>query len=424
MIKMDRFSRHLNNPFLRGSILFTVATFLGSFLNYVFNLIVAKKLGPTGFGEITALFSYTTIFSVPMAVITMVIIQKIGSNNERGLAYALTLEQWFLTKIKKWWLLLIPFLFLTPVIQKFTNLSFYSSASIAPFIMLSFIGAYYAALLQGLHLFGWISTIGIIAVLLKLSGAFAITDVSFGILIIIIFLFLSTASAVASSFIALRQISQESQLIHSKLKRGVLSSLFQKQVIITFFSILGLTLLGNADVVTAKKFLSAEQAGIYGSWSLFAKIILYLIGPLLTASYIFFSSLKNKKNHEKVLKLSLAILATIGIVSFLFYQYLSLPIVNLLFGSKFKSITPVLGLASIFGTLYASTTLINNYFLSKKSSLSLMPIVVGVIYIPAMYFLGRSLQNIITINLLIGTLLLLLQIGCLVKYNTDNGKQT
>ena len=151
MIKMDRFSRHLNNPFLRGSILFTVATFLGSFLNYVFNLIVAKKLGPTGFGEITALFSYTTIFSVPMAVITMVIIEKIGSNNERGLAYALTLEQWFLTKIKKWWLLLIPFLFLTPVIQKFTNLSFYSSASIAPFIMLSFIGAYYAALLQGLH---------------------------------------------------------------------------------------------------------------------------------------------------------------------------------------------------------------------------------------------------------------------------------
>jgi len=422
MIKMDRFSRHLNNPFLRGSILFTVATFLGSFLNYVFNLIVAKKLGPTGFGEITALFSYTTIFSVPMAVITMVIIQKIGSNNERGLAYALTLEQWFLTKIKKWWLLLIPFLFLTPVIQKFTNLSFYSSASIAPFIMLSFIGAYYAALLQGLHLFGWISTIGIIAVLLKLSGAFAITDVSFGILIIIIFLFLSTASAVASSFIALRQISQESQLIHSKLKRGVLSSLFQKQVIITFFSILGLTLLGNADVVTAKKFLSAEQAGIYGSWSLFAKIILYLIGPLLTASYIFFSSLKNKRNHEKVLKLSLTFLGLVAVVSFLFYQYLSLSIINILFGVQFNSIAPVLGLASIFGSLYTSTTLLNNYFLSKNSSFSLMPAVVGILYIPALFFFGHSIPNLITINISVASILLILQIVCLLKYNSGNGQ--
>ncbi len=420
---MDRFSRHLNNPFLRGSILFAIATFLGSFLNYVFNLIVAKKLGPAGFGEISALFSYTTIFSVPMAVITMVIIQKIGSSKDHALSYALTLEQWFLSKLKKWWFLIIPFFFLTPLIQRLTNLSFYSSASIVPFVIISVLGAYYGALLQGLHLFGWISTIGIIAVIIKLSGAFAVNDVSFGILLIIIFLFLSTSSAVVGSFIALRQISQGSRLIQSKLKKRVLSSLFQKQVIITFFSILGLTLLGNADVVTAKKFLSAEQAGIYGSWSLFAKIILYLIGPLLTASYIFFSSLKNKQNHEKVLLISLAILGVIAVVSFLFYQYFSLPIINLLFGNKFNAIAPVLGLASIFGSLYASTTLINNYFLSKKSSLSLMPSFAGLLYAPALYFFGYSMQNLITINLSVGAILLLLQIGCLVKYNTDNGKQ-
>ena len=180
---------------------------------------------------------------------------------------------------------------------KLTNLSFYSSVSIVPFIMVGFIGAYYAALLQGLHLFGWISALGFIAVFLKLSGALAIANIESGILLIIIFLFISAASTIVGSFIALRTKAKGSTLIQSKLKRRVLGSIFQKQVIVTFFSILGLTLLGNADIVTAKKFLSSEQAGIYGSWSLFAKIILYLIGPMITASYIFFSSLKNAESR-------------------------------------------------------------------------------------------------------------------------------
>ncbi len=420
---MTTLSRILKNTFVRGSLIFTVATFLGSLINYLFNIVVAKKLGPTGFGEITALFSYTTIFSVPMTVITMVIIQKIGSNTTRGLAYALTLEQWFLTKLKKWWLLLIPFLFLTPFIQKLTNLSFYSSVSIVPFVMIGFVGAYYAALLQGLHLFGWISALGTIAVILKLTGALVITNVEWGVLLIIVFLFISTASAIIGSFIILRTKSKGSTLIQSKLKRRVLGSVFQKQVIVTFFSILGLTLLGNADIVTAKKFLSSEQAGIYGSWSLFAKIILYLIGPMITASYIFFSSLKNKQNHELVLKISLAALALIGIVCFVLYQYLSIPVIHILFGTKFNSIAPVLGLASIFGSLYASTTLINNYFLSKKSLFSLMPIFAGLAYIPSLYLFGTTIQNLITVNIATGSALLLLQIGCLVKYNTVNGNQ-
>lgn len=420
---MTTLSRILKNAFVRGSLIFTVAAFLGSLINYIFNIVVAKKLGPTGFGEITALFSYTTIFSVPMTVITMVIIQKIGSNTTRGLAYALTLEQWFLSKLKKWWLLLIPFLFLAPFIQKLTNLSFYSSVSIVPFVMIGFVGAYYAALLQGLHLFGWISALGTIAVFLKLSGALAITDAEWGVLLIIIFLFISTASAIIGSFIVLRTKSRGSTLIQSKLNKRVIGSIFQKQVIVTFFSILGLTLLGNADIVTAKKFLSAEEAGIYGSWSLFAKIILYIVGPLLTSSYIFFSSQKNKSNHEKVLKTSIIAIVIIGAVSFVFYKNLALPLIRLLLGVRFDAIAPVLGLASVFGTLYTATTFINNYFLSKKSLFSLMPIIAGLAYIPSLYLFGTTIQNLITVNIATGSVLLLLQIGSLVKYNTDNGKQ-
>jgi len=423
MSEMSTFARHLKNSFVQGSLIFTTATFIGSFLNYIFSLVVANKLGPVGFGEVTTLFSYTTIFSVPMAVSNMVIIQKIGSNSERGLSYALTLERWFYEKLKKRGLLLLPLLFMTPLIQRLTNLSFYSSASIVPFVALSFIAAYYSALLQGLHLFVWLSTLSLVAIAIKLVGAFSILSEATGILNVVIFLFISLTMMIIGSFFVMRKVGRGHEIIQSKLKKRVLRSIFQRHVLITFISVLGLTLFGNADIVTAKKFLSPEQAGTYSSWSLFAKIILYIIGPLLTVSYIFFSSLKNKQNHEKVLNLSLLILGVVAIGSFLFYQYLSLPIINLLFGQKFNAIAPSLGLASIFGSIYTAIMLLNNYFLSKKSYFSVFPIAANIVYIPSLYFFGTSIWGLIAVNLSVGTALLLLQIWAMVKYNTDNGNK-
>ena len=66
------------NEFFQGGFFLTSSSFTINVLNYFFNLLAARTLGPSGFGEITAFFSYNNIFSVPILVVTLVLIQKIG----------------------------------------------------------------------------------------------------------------------------------------------------------------------------------------------------------------------------------------------------------------------------------------------------------------------------------------------------------
>src|SRR3990167_3186841 len=94
-------SKYWKNEFVQGGFVFTVFSFISSFLNYLFNFFAARALGPAGFGEITALFSYITIFSVPTIVMTLVVIQKVGSKGHESERFALSLQTWFFALVTR-----------------------------------------------------------------------------------------------------------------------------------------------------------------------------------------------------------------------------------------------------------------------------------------------------------------------------------
>ena len=96
---MKFIKRIWSNEFYQGGIIFTLASFVTSFMNYLFNVFAARGLGPSGYGEITTMFSYIAISSTPLAVLTTTIIQKIGSATNQ-ISYSYALEQWFFGKLK------------------------------------------------------------------------------------------------------------------------------------------------------------------------------------------------------------------------------------------------------------------------------------------------------------------------------------
>ncbi|PJC81260.1 hypothetical protein CO007_05560, partial [Candidatus Roizmanbacteria bacterium CG_4_8_14_3_um_filter_36_10] len=91
-----------NNKFVKGGLFFTLANFLGGFLNYLFNSLSGKLLGPAKYSEITALFSYLTIFSLPITVITVDIIRRLGEKGKLRLSYFKMGEDWFWQRIYHW----------------------------------------------------------------------------------------------------------------------------------------------------------------------------------------------------------------------------------------------------------------------------------------------------------------------------------
>ncbi len=415
------------NTFIRGGAIFTIASFFTSFINYLFNLLSARALGPSGFGEITTLFSYATIFSVPTVVVSLVIIGKIGSRGKNASSYSLGILRWFLSRLKYWSWLGVLVIFIIPFVPKITNLSVITGYFLIPLVLFTFIGAFYAALLQGLQLFTWFSIISILAVSLKLFGAVLVTLGIDGLLTIVFFLFLSFFIPLILSHKLITKHLLKSAHSHSyHIQKRVYQALWSKQLIITLFSILAITMFNNIDVIYAKKILSAHDAGIYSSWSLFAKIIIYFVGPLSSIAYIFFSDKDNEKHQERVLFISLALLVIIGFMSYIFYSVFSLFFIRFFFGPKYDSVAPFLTQASIFGSLYALVTFMNNYFISKNSMRALLLLFAMPVYIIALITISKSMSNIIMLNVIFAAIVTLAYfIACVTPfiYNSNHGKK-
>lgn len=413
------------NKFFRGGLFFTGATFIVNIINYFFNFLAARSLGPSGYGEIATLFSYTIIASVPMTVIATIIIRKISSAHEKS-EVALSLEQYYWQAIKKWGILFIPLLLFIPLMPRLTNLSAPVAYAVIPFILLTFLSNFYNSALQGLHLFFIASVLGVIVALVKLGGAILTTLNIDGLITILIFLFLSLLSLLIGGYysmhFSLKNISRESI---RKINKRILSIVIGEEFIVTTISILALTVFNNIDVIFVKKFFQPVDSGIYSSWSLFAKIVLYGIGPLISISFIFFAGNANKKRQTQTLKFSLAIMAIIGIFSYILYSTYASQIISLLFGPKFTGISPYLGSASLFGTFYTCIYYINNFFLARKSRFALILPVVIPIYILLLAVIDKKIANIIHVNILFSAAVACLYLIACVKtflYNSQDGK--
>lgn len=398
------FDKVIRNNFFQGGVILTVSNFIVGFMNYLFNVLIGRSLGPTGYGEIAALFSYLSILGIPIIILTSVIILKIGSRKEHNLAYAYALEGWIWIRIRKWWPILLAPILITPFISDMTNLSPLTSYFLIPYFILAVLSGFYDGAIQGLHLFMVSSLILVTLTSVKvLSGV--ITFFWFPhIGVILVLLFLSAVAKIIISRRVFKQVVTTAQIKEVSINKSLKDLYKQEHIWFTVASILSLTLIGNIDVIFVKRFFSAHEAGIFSAWSLFAKIILYIIGPIINISFIFFSSKKHSQYHQSSLVISLISLLIGGLGLSIIYYYFAPQLVSLMFGDKYTDLIPYIKLASVFGILYVGINHLNNYFLAKKSYLVfLLPIAIP-FYVVSLMLFGKGIEELIYINILFGAI--------------------
>ena len=303
----------ITHQFVKGSFIFTISNFIISLLNYFFNFLVGRTLGPSSYGEVTAFFSYITIFSIPFTIISTLIIQKISSTNLDHYAYSKSLEGWFITKIKKWWFLFIMFIFITPFIPKLTNISHITGYLIIASVIIAPFSIFYISALQGLKLFLIVAVINVITAFIKFLGSFLVSLHIDGLLTVMSFLMFSTVFNLIAVFFSFNKYVKPEKLDY-KIGKRIRDAVFNRYFVLTTASIISIILLTNVDIIFSKKYFTATEAGFFAAWSLFAKIIYYLIGPFVTLTFIFFSSDKDSKDQDRIL---IGTLGVLTIVSFL-----------------------------------------------------------------------------------------------------------
>lgn len=411
-----KLKRFWQNEFYQGGFLFTAASFFAGFLGYLFNFFSAHGLGPSGYGEVTALLSYNYISLVPLTVFATLIIQKISGTANRVGAAAM-IEEFFLRKVKQRWFLGLPFIILLPFLPSITNLSSLMAYSIIPLFLLAFLGAFYSAALQGLRLFKLLSLITIITAFLKLLGAVLTLTSLQNLSIILVFLFVSVIFMTVSSYQAfhryLQKYSPSPNL--TKINQRLRYLILKRPFLITTISLFALTLFNNVDILMVKKFFSGPEAGIYSAWALLAKIMFYAVSPILSVSFIFFASVEKSKHHQKTLWGIMIGLGLIGGVNYLFYWLFPSFIISLFFGVKFQAAAFYLAYAAIFGSLYTLITFINYYFIAQKSLAALISFLVVPIYVLSLFLVEKKLMNVINVNLIFAGGLLFLYLLALIR---------
>jgi len=400
--------RLAQNSFFQGGILFFGAGVVANFFNYFFNVLSAHLLGPSGYGEIVALFSYVTILSVPLSVITTELIKRLGTVSDDKLIRAASWESWIIYKLSRYKLLFVPYFLSIFILPRLTNLSFFASGTLLLLLLLSIVLSFYQGVLQATQLFFLFTLVAFVGVGLKLLGPILVL-LNIGDISIIYLLLIAgpLVSILLSKYFLIKRTPGKKSPRSIKRLRDVL---FSKSLIVTIGSLVGITLLSNLDIIYVRKFFPASVSGIYGAWSLLAKIVLYVIGPIQAISLIFFSAANEKKRHKHVLIMILSLLFFIAIMIHFLYIFFGRQIVLLIFNNSFLQVLPLIHTSALFGFLYSGITITNTYFLAKNSHFALISVLFSPVYGLCLYLFGHTLENIIWININIALIILTISI--------------
>ncbi|OGK31020.1 hypothetical protein A3A93_06430 [Candidatus Roizmanbacteria bacterium RIFCSPLOWO2_01_FULL_38_12] len=386
-----------SQKFLKSSFFYWVASMICGIMNYFFNSYVGKALGPNGFGDITTLFSYVIVLSIPTGIIGTFLIIKIGDKLKNH-GYARSLFLWYINLLKNRWYLLALVFLLSPFVAPLTGLPQTVAYFLIPILIINWIIAYYNSLLQGLHLLSTIAIVGLLMTAIKLAGGLSAFFFHQGILIILVSLFAGFVVNLLISHFVLSRFLAKAKMVSINFQKKLLTLHKDKHIWLTIASTIAVGLLGNIDIIVAKRLFSAENVGFYSAWLLFGKIILYIFGPILSIAFIFFSSRKYKKFHRPGFIFTIFIFALIGIVAYFGYDMFALTAVNLVFGHKFLPVAPYLDVAAIYGTCYLLVFFTHQFFLAKGSWGVLILPIFSVIYIGVILFAAKSIVILMMIT--------------------------
>ena len=387
--------------FIKSSAIFTGASIFVNLLGYAFHILAGRYLGPANYSDITTILAYATILSVPVMVASVVIIKRAGSHSDKP-HYLLSLQSYFDALSHSVPVLVAIYLALSGL--GYLNHLSSSTILLMPIFVITFVFAQlYAVLLQAGKLFSPLSLVITITGILKLAGALLTPFFPFATPILLL-LIVSNLSQIWLS----RRYLLSHFPVHAEIIKKSPFSLRDPSLRRIFVSILGLILLNNLDIVLAKQFLTASEAGIYGVWSLFGKAITFSFIPLSSVALVFFADKESDHNPLHILYPSIIFLVICGTLAYFVFYLLSNFMVTTLMGAEFATLIPLLPRSAIFGTVYSLIYLINNYYLSQSSKLAYLPAAITLIILVVLLVMGTTLSNFTSLITLTGGLSLLI----------------
>lgn len=411
-----------SNLLIKGSLVIFIGSVLANVSSYLFHLLMGRFLGPENYGVLESLISITYFLGIPLSVLILVMVKFISENKERK-----DIVSSFVIKVIKkttlWGILLfILFMSFFPILKNLVKTdSFILFLGVGLF---SFIGIYssiFSAVFQGFAEFVKYSFLNIFNVWVKLIIAVGFVLLGLKLGGAIYSIVISTALTVLLGY----KLSQK-HLNFNTQKSIDIGNLIKKvkpySLSVLIFN-LSMTSFYTIDIILAKYFLPANQAGQYAALSVLGKIIFYASSPLVAVMFPLIAEKYSKgEKYTNMFWQSFTLIVMVsGAVSVIYYLFPE-TMIGLLFGKEYLWSAKYLGVFSLFISIYSLCSLFLNYFLStSKTKPVFVSLFFALVQIIMISFFHDTIGEIIKSNVLSVSLLLL---SLLVIYYFDGKKKT
>lgn len=353
--------RATRSDLLRYNIIYGVGTIGAGVLNYLYQMVVARLLGPADFAVVASLIAIMPILFIPGSPFTTVAMKYVSSYAAHENRAAIKA---FISTMTKYLVpmgigLSLVFMAVSVPIARFLKLS-----SPIPVILigltatLSFAYPLSKGSIQGLKRFTSLSTVLIIEsgtkVLLSVAAILAGLSVNG----VIAAAFFSMLIAYSISFIPLRDsIGKGTFEVHIGELGGYTGAVLMNG--------LACTLLMSMDIPLVKHFFSAGVAGSYAAVSTVGKIIFFVTMPVGGVLFPMISERHARdERYVHLMNGSLALVCVVAVVALTAYALFPSLIIGILYGAKFLHAANLLVPLGLLGTLLSIISLFTSYFLS------------------------------------------------------------
>jgi O-antigen/teichoic acid export membrane protein len=293
-----------------GSISLFFAFSVVNLSNLTFHILVSRLIGPNGYGQLAALLSVVLIVSVPVGIFQTIAAKRVSvlraAGDEQLSGEMLKSMARTLTLIGAIGMVIL--LMLAPLLAIFLRMPLGPVTLIGPYVLVSLLTGLGYGALQGALRFAALSFAVVTGVLFRLALGIGLAHAGFGVSGAMV---ATVAGAALSGALALG-LARMVQGV--RIRRRLDLEPFRRDFRTALLALGVFALLSQFDVVLARHYLDATEAGLYSGAALIARALFFVPGVVAMVAFPRFAEVKGSgPAARRWLKLStLAVIAIVG----------------------------------------------------------------------------------------------------------------
>jgi O-antigen/teichoic acid export membrane protein len=333
----------------RAALLVAPAMAAANGLNYAFNVVMSRELGPADYGALGALLAVVLVGTVPGVALQAVVARHTALARDDATAglWAAVLVAVLGVGAALGLLALIA----SPGLRAFMHLGslapcLWLAVALLPLPLLSSVHG----MLQGREWFGALAAVLLVDAAGRLVIGFGLVHGGLGLAGALAG---STAGSVAAILVALPRL--RASLSRGWRRRRALGVAAGREVATAAVGILGLLLLANVDVLLARHYLAREASGLYAAGAMLTKVAYWAPQFVVT---VVFPRLVVTADRRRLLARSATTVAGMGATLVLAPALAPELVASLSFGQAYLGVGPALPLFAALGTGLALAQLV------------------------------------------------------------------